>query len=91
MIQLNAAASEPELYTFVTRSYRMFEQAVYGKAYCQSTFTPDGHSSGAESDKEDTGVDLRLNGASAEVLNTMAACLKNRSCQYERLEEAIDR
>lgn len=68
----------------------MFEQAVYGKAYSQSA-TPGERFNGAEPDGEDTGICPRLNGASTEVMDTMAGCIKNRSCQYDRLEEALNR
>lgn len=89
--QLHEAATEPKLYTFVMRSYRMVQQTVYGAAYSARAIAG-GHSpSDIERGDEGEEVDPRLFGASPEVLDTMIERLKEYSSQFGRLGEAVDR
>ena len=89
--KLNDAATESELYAFVMRSYRMFEQAVYGTAYSRCETVTCGESSGdVEFDLEGEQVNPRLMGPSDKVLDAMKAGLRER-CPFQRLEEAVDR
>lgn len=90
--QLNAAATESDLYAFVMRSYRMFEQAVYGTAYSRSDSTACGEGlTDVERDHEGLQVNPRLLGPSDEVLGAMIVQIKTHQCQFECLEEAADR
>lgn len=90
--QLKEAATESELYTYVMRSFRMFEQAVYGTAYSRSETTTCGKgSSGVERNHEGEEVNPRLVGPSKEVLDAMISRIKEHPCEFARLEEAVDR
>lgn len=72
------------------RSYGTVQQAVYAAAYSARVITG-GNSSDVEPGNVGEEVDPRLFGASAEVLDTIAGRLKEYSCQFGRLEEAVDR
>lgn len=70
----------------------MFEQGVYGTAYCRNeTTTCDGGLVAVERDHAGEEVNPRLIGPSDEVLDAMIARIKVHPCQFERLEEAVDR
>lgn len=89
--QLNGFANENELYRYVKGSYRMFEQAVYEKAYIHSAATSaSGYSSGTDPDTGSAGDAPRIRVTAAEVLDTVVAALKEH-CQFERLDEVMDR
>lgn len=88
-IQLNAVITEFEIYSYVRKSYRMFEQAVYQRAYGQPAIAEGEHSHGAEHDDGGEGVESRLDTAFVEVLDAMLA--QSDSCVFDRLEDAMDR
>lgn len=87
---MNGFANEVELYRYVKRSYRMFEQAVYEKTYTHSATSAGGYSSGADRDTGSAGDAPHPKGTVTEVLDTVVAALK-KHCQFERLQEAMDR
>ena len=94
--QLSDAANQSELYSFVMRSYRMFERAVYGTAYSRSGSETCGGEGGllggVELDHEEgRQANPRLMEPSDEVLNAMIVQIKRQRCQVERLEDAADR
>lgn len=73
-------------------SYRMFEQAIYGAAPRRNEIAACGRDlDDVERDSEGEQANPRLIGASTAVLGTMAARLEEYSCQFERLEEVVDR
>ena len=88
-IQLNEVATESELYIYVMRSYRMFEQAVYGAAYRQSAKSPGGPSGDFVPPDEGTRVTPHPISVCEEVVDTMEGRI--RQSQYQQLEEAVDR
>ena len=90
--KLNDAATESELYAFVMRSYRRFEQAVYGAAYSRDATSSRGEGLGdIELRREGEGVSSRAIDPSDEVLEAMLTRIKDEPCQYERLKDAVDR
>eukprot|EP00752_Nemacystus_decipiens_P005054 g4589.t1 len=90
--ELNDAATESELYAFTMRSFRMFEQAVYGTAYSRTATSCCGEGlNDVELNREDERVNPRLMGPSDEVLDAMVVRIKEQQCQFERLEDAVDR
>lgn len=90
LTQLREAASESELYTFVMKSYKMVQQAVYWVAYRARAVAGE-HIADVDADNEGEQADPRLFGASSEVLDTMTRRLKECSYQFGRLEEAVER
>lgn len=94
--QLNGAATEADLYTFVMRSYGIFEQAIYRTAESRGETTTCGEDSKSdlfERDREGGHVNPRLTGRApnTEVLVAMEARLQEFSSQFERLEDVVER
>jgi len=71
------------------RSYRMFEQAVYGAAYRQSAIPADVLSGEGGLHDEGARGNRQLFCASSEVVDTMQGRI--RASQYQQLEDAVDR
>lgn len=67
----------------------MFEQAVYGAAYRHGAISADGLSDEVQPRDEGARVNPRPFCVSSEVVDTMEGRI--RGCQYEKLEEAVDR
>ncbi|CAM9219739.1 unnamed protein product [Ectocarpus sp. 4 AP-2014] len=87
--QLNAAASETELYAYMKKAHREFEQAVYRAAYLESS---DAVGLPVENEASiGTARSSRVPEASMAVIDTMASRINNRSCDFERLEDVVDR
>eukprot|EP00752_Nemacystus_decipiens_P005055 g4590.t1 len=90
--ELSGTAAETELYKFQMRSFRMFEQAVYGTAYGRNDTTGCGEGLGdVELDREGEQVNPRLIGPSDELLDAMITGIKAQTCHLERLEDAVER
>lgn len=89
-LQLNRVATESELYRYVRRSVRMFEQAVNRKVYSYSTTTACEPSSSTEPLTEFTGARHHLGTAAGEVLDTLMA-QSSDNCGFEELQYALDR
>eukprot|EP00903_Cladosiphon_okamuranus_P015990 g14768.t1 len=89
---LREATTEPELYTFMVRSYGMLEQDLYRAAKRRSDIIlSGGDSNDVERDKEGEKLKPRLAENSTEMLDTMEARLKQYARLFERLEEVVER
>ncbi|CAM9352314.1 unnamed protein product [Ectocarpus sp. 8 AP-2014] len=87
--QLNIAASETELYAYMKKAHREFEQAVYRAAYLENS-----DAGGLPVQNEasiHTARSSRVPEASMAVVDTMASRINNHSCDFERLEDVVDR
>lgn len=91
--QLHTAATESEMYSYMGKFYRMFEQAVYEKAYGHHAIIAREISDCDESDYGGAGEQSRVSAAFAEVLDTMLAQSDAQAdnCGFEVLEDAMER
>lgn len=74
------------------RSYGTFEEDLYRTAKSRSETTVcGGDSNDVERDKEGERVNPRLMGGSTEMSDRMEARHKEYSCQFEGLEQVVER
>lgn len=90
--QLNAAATEGEIYRYVAQSFKAFEQASHAIANEQSA-KPGGSLTEADRDGRSGGVRPSDNALLCkEISSSMGTALRNGRCiDFERLEAAVDR
>lgn len=91
-IKIYAAADERELYRYVTRSFRTFEEAVFAKACETSATAVGGRSEGAQPPREkEPPPPHRGDPLPSEFAEAFASELHNSILDFERLEETADR
>eukprot|EP00752_Nemacystus_decipiens_P005056 g4591.t1 len=85
--KLNDAATGPEMYPLVMKSYRTLEQAVYGAAFCRGGTNPCGEGlEDVELGDEGEQATSQLRKPSFEVSDTAILRLKEQRGQFDRLE-----
>ena len=84
-VQLNAGADERDLYIYVTRSFKTFEQAVFARACEKST------AEGERPQEEGNVPPRRECPLPSDLADAMAAGLQENMLPFERLEETVER
>lgn len=88
LTQLNPAANESELYSYVMRSFQVFEKAIYGRVFEKSEACA--HSGNAESDNEGNPQQSGLQ--PEDISDAMVWAWSNTSIvQFAPLEDVVDR
>eukprot|EP00752_Nemacystus_decipiens_P010138 g9034.t1 len=88
--QLYAGADERALYVYVTRSFRMFEQAVFAKA-CEKSATTGGRSEDVQPQEKSNTFRRRDAPLPSDLADAMTAGLEENMLDFERLEETVER